>query len=162
MTRPISPAAALPLVIGCLAMMGCSAANPPAAPAAQSKHDDHGHDHGHDHPETLAEGVAGLRKLFAGLKVTLAAEKVDADDADEVVHGIGHLLEDLRGIAAKATLGDEAKAAATKALDELEDCFGKVDEAFLDGDDQAQPPAQVLASVAERIEAAIKSLEKVK
>lgn len=162
--------AALPFVIVCLSMIGCSSASPPAAPATQSKHDDHAHDHDHDHghdddhahPKTLAEGVSGLQKLFAGLKTALAPEKVDADDADEAVHGIAHLLEDLRGIAAKATLGDDAKAAVTKALDELEDCFGKVDEAFHAGDDPAEPPAKVLASVVERIEAAIKTLEEVK
>jgi hypothetical protein len=168
MNVPVASPAALPFVIVCLSLIGCSPASPSAAPPTPSKHDDHDHDHDHAHaddhahPKTLAAGVTGLQKLFARLKAALAAEKVDADDADESVHGIAHLLEDLRGIAAKATLGDQAKAAATKALDELEDCFGKVDEAFHAGDDKAEPPAKVLASVAERIEAAIKALEEVK
>jgi molecular chaperone GrpE (heat shock protein) len=162
---------------------GCSPPPPVAAPAAKppaSGHaHDHGHDHGHDHdhaktdaktdtngsehddhehPQTLTAGLAELETLTADLAEKLADDAGEA--ADDAVHGIAHLLEDLRSLARKE-VADGAAAAATKALDELEECFGKVDEAFHTADDKADPPAKVLDTVKDRVEAAIKVLKEV-
>lgn len=143
-------------------MVGCETASPPATPArssapATAPHEDHGHADGHhpDEPETFAAGVATLKKLGEDLADKLAENAGDA--ADDAVHGIGHVLEAVRELAAKEGLVE----AATKGLDELEECFGKVDEAFHSGDDKADPK-QVLASVKERLDAAFKSLAEVK
>lgn len=119
-------------------------------------HDDHGHDD-HAHPVTLADGVAELRTTVSKLEETLAADNRDA--ADEAVHAIGHLLEDLRGLVDGATLASEGRAAATAALDELDECFGAIDEAFHAGDTAADSPAKVHEGVAERIAAALRKLE---
>ena len=157
---------ALAPVMLSLISVGCDSAAPPArpvrpdAPAAQvtTDHADHGHadhDHDHDEPATFAEGVARLRSLGEDLAEKLAENAGEA--ADDAVHDIGHLLEAVRGHATKEGLVD----AAAKALDELEECFGKVDEAFHSGDEKADPK-KVLESVKERLEAAFKALAEVK
>jgi hypothetical protein len=151
--------AVIPLcVAGILA--GCS---PTPAPApARVTHDDHDHDgHGHDdqdhdHPTTLAGGIAALAKAAAAVKAHLAEDA--ADEADDAVHTLGHLLEDLQGFVRKESLPAEAKAAATKAIDELFECFDKLDTALHAEPGKGDPPREVHASVADRIEAAIGSL----
>ena len=137
-------------------------AAPAAAAAAPPAEKDHEHEHEHDdheHPLTLVAGVAEFEKLAAGLGEKLADDAGEA--ADDAVHAIGHLLEDLRGLVRKELAEGEAAKAATTALDELEECFGKVDEAFHTADDKADPPAKVLDSVTARVEAAIKALKEV-
>lgn len=148
-------------VVPCMVLgvvVGCAPATPPArqsAPAAAASgdhdHAEHAHDHDHAGPASFAEGVAKLETL---------SEELAASMSDEAVHGIGHLLEEVRELAAKAGLPGDGPAAATKALDELEECFGKVDEAFHSGDEKSDPK-QVLESVKERIEAAFTTLKEV-
>jgi len=155
---PCGLVAALPL----LAVAGCvpPREGPPAASAGDGSHE-HGHEthahHGHDHPETLAAGVAELRTSVSKLEESLAADSHDA--ADEVVHAVGHLLEDLRGLIDGSALAAEGRAAATAALDELDECFGAIDEAFHAGESAAEPPAKVHAGMAERIANALRKLE---
>lgn len=150
-------------LLTCLALVGCSASSPPAKPAAEKPDaagHDHGHDHAeheHDHPESFAAGVAQLQATVAAVKDHLAVGATDA--ADEAVHGLGHLIEDVQGLLSKEKLSDEAKAAAAKALDELFECFDKLDTAIHAPEGKSQPPAEVHASLAERIDAAIKSLQ---
>lgn len=163
MIRPTHPA----VLLACLAFVGSPGCAPPPAaptkpPATKPPADhDHGHDHDdHAHPETLAEGVAALAKVAADVKTHLAAGSRDA--ADEAVHALAHLLEDLQGLVRKSELAEEGKAAATKALDELFDCFDKLDAALHAKEGEGEPPAEVHASVADRIEAAIKALGEVK
>jgi predicted small lipoprotein YifL len=152
-------------LLACLTLSGCSSSSPPAKPAAEKAaaggHDhDHGHDHEaheHDHPESFAAGVAQLQATVAAVKDHLAVGATDA--ADEAVHGLGHLIEDVQSLLSKEELGDEAKAAASKALDELFECFDKLDTAIHAPEGTSQPPAEVHASLAERIDAAIKSLQ---
>lgn len=158
MPSPLRRFAPLMLLAGAL---GCGSAAPPATPArpaaatGQTGHD-HDHDHDHDHePASFADGVEKLRSLAADLADKLAENAGAA--ADDAVHGIGHLLEAVREHAAKEGLAE----AATKGLDELEECFGKVDEAFHSGEKDADPKA-VLESVKERLEAAFKTLAEVK
>jgi hypothetical protein len=154
-------------LLACLTLVGCSSsAPPPAKPAADKAaaagpgHDhDHGHDHGHDHdhPESFAAGVAQLQATVAAVKDHLAVGATDA--ADEAVHGLGHLIEDVQGLLSKEKLSEEAKATASKALEELFECFDKLDTAIHAPEGKSQPPAEVHASLAERIDAAIKSLQ---
>jgi hypothetical protein len=153
------PVRLVPLLLMAVAV-GCAPAAPtsrPAAPAAQARdpHTGHGHAHEHDEPKSFADGVAALRTLGGELAAKLAADA--GAEADGAVHEIGHLLENVRGMATKEGLAE----AAAKGLDELEECFGKVDEAFHSGDEKADPK-KVLESVQERIEAAFQLLGEVK
>lgn len=161
-------AATATLAVG--AIVGCSRApeTPPRAearPAAAAGHThDHDHDHGHDHGhddhaplKTLAEGAKRLTAAAAAVKKHLAADS--RADADTAVHDMGHLLEDLQEFVRTSDLAADAKAAATKALDDLFDCFGTLDEALHADPGTGTPAAEVHASVATRIEAAIGALE---
>lgn len=146
----------------CVAMMGCEAKKPSAAgaakPAASHDHDhDHDHGHDHDHPETLAAGVAELEKALTDVKRHLAADA--KEKADDVVHDIGHLVEDLQGLVAKASLPAAAQAAAKKSLDELFECFDTLDTALHAKEGDGEPPAKVHESLAERIAAAVRALK---
>lgn len=134
-----------------------------AKPAADDHdHDDAAkkdadHDHAdHDHPKTLAEGVAALGKAAAAVKDHLAADA--RDKADDAVHDLGHLLEDVQGLVGTSDLAADAKKAATAALDDLFDCFDKLDTALHAEPGKGDSPAEVHASLAERVEAAIKAL----
>lgn len=156
----------LPAVsVAAFLLAGCEPAAPPAekpvaaASAPQAAHD-HDHDHGHedhDHPKTLAEGVAQLAEAAAAVEKHLASGATDA--ADDVVHGVGHIIEDVQGLLSKTDLSAEVKASATKALDEVFECFDKLDTALHAPAGQGATPAEVHAGVKDRIAAAIKSLE---
>ena len=157
---------ALSVVLG-LAASGCSPTAPTAvktAPAPATAHEeshdhDHDHDHGHaehDHPETLAEGIAQLAEAAAAVEKHLAAGATDA--ADDVVHGVGHIIEDIQALMPKENLSAEAKAAAAKALDEVFECFDKLDTALHAPAGKGEPPAEVHAGVKDRIKAALKTL----
>lgn len=146
---------------------GCGPSAPAPGPAAvthdhdegHDDHDDHGHDHGHDdhdHPDTLAEGIAELAAAAAAVKAHLASGATD--EADDVVHGVGHIIEDIQGLLPKENLSAEGRAAVSKALDEIFDCFDALDTALHAPAGQGKPPAEVHAGVAERIEAAVASL----
>lgn len=158
LTRPVLAALACALV----PLGGCAPAARKAPPAA-AKHDDHDHDDhahaDHAHPETLAAGVTELAAAVAGLKEKIAGDRGAADTA---VHDIGHLLEDVRGLLPKAGLAAEAQAAAGKALDELEECFGKLDEALHAAEGAGDSPADVHASIGERVEKALAALREAK
>ena len=163
---PASMAVTVLSVFGCalLGGMGCGpapsrppvgSASMPKAAAVADEHDHGTHDHDHDEPESLADGVEKLGSLTKDLAEKLAHNAGEA--ADDAVHDIGHLLEAVREFATKEGLSD----AASKGLDELEECFGKVDEAFHSGDANADPK-KILASVRERLEAAFKALAEIK
>lgn len=161
-------------IIAGLALCGCNdapvrpaptAAKPAAVGHDHDHGDDHDHDHapakdhdhgGHAHPGTLAEGVDALAEVAAGLKDHLAADAREA--ADDAVHGLGHLLEDVQGLVNESALADDAKAAATKALDDLFESFGKLDEALHAEPGKGDSPADVHASIAKRVEDAIAAL----
>jgi molecular chaperone GrpE (heat shock protein) len=168
------------LVVGIAALWGCAPATAPKPPAGSmaggdghADHDlDHDHDHAkhdhgdkdgkdahgdHDHPETLAEGVAELETLLADVGEKLGSGAKDA--ADDAVHAAGHLLEDLRGLLEKQELAADLKEAGGKALDELFECFDKLDVALHAGADAKETPAEVHASLEERFKAALGSLK---
>ena len=147
-------------VIAALALTGCEPAAPPAAKTAQKAAHGHDHDHDHadhDHPETLAAGVAQLAEAAAAVEKHLASGATDK--ADEVVHGVGHIIEDIQGLLPKENLSADAKAAAAKALDEVFECFDKLDTALHAPAGKGEPPAEVHAGLKSRIDAAIKSLK---
>jgi ElaB/YqjD/DUF883 family membrane-anchored ribosome-binding protein len=157
-----SPCCLLPALA--VAILGWSAAG--CAPAAKPKEQPkaaaggHDHDHGdHDHPETIAAGVAELESTAKDIATKLATGSQEA--ADDALHAAGHLLEDLQGLLAKEKdLSAEAKDAGKKSLDELFECFDKLDTAMHAGADEAKTTvADVHASVKERIETAVKSLK---
>jgi len=119
---------------------------------------DHEHDHGHakpgtaaehEHPTTLAAAVTELRELVGKVKEALAAG--DRDKADGPVHAVGHLLEDMEGLVAKAKLPAEREAAVKTALGEIFAAFDALDTA-IHGD--ADKPVE-FAPHAEAIEKAI-------
>ena len=168
------------LVVGTAAIWGCAPATAPKPPAGsvagRAGHDDHDHDHDHDHakhddgdkdgkdahsdhdhPETLAEGVAELETLLADVGETLGSGAKDA--ADDAVHAAGHLLEDLRRLLEKQELTADLKEAGGKAIDELFECFDKLDVALHAGADAKETPAEVHASLEERFKAALGSLK---
>ena len=127
----------------------------PATPAdGKHDHDDHAD---HEHPQTLAAGVAELETTLESLGKHLAGDA--KDEADDAVHAVGHLLEDLEGLVAKSSLEADAKAAVSKAIAELYECFDKLDVAFHAAEGESEPPAKVHASLAERIAAAVKALK---
>jgi hypothetical protein len=146
----------------CALAAGCgpwSAAPPTGTSTAPADHGHEDHDHGdheHAHPTTLAEGVAALAWTAGVVKDKLAAGA--ADEADDAVHDLGHLLEDLQGLVRKEEIPAEAKASATKAIDELFECFDKLDTALHAEPGAGDAPKDVHASIAERIEAAIGAL----
>lgn len=174
------------LVVGTATLWGCAPATAPKPPAStvasRAGHDDHDHDHDHDHakhdhddhddkdgkdakdghgdhdhPETLAEGVAELETLLADVGEKLGSGAKDA--ADDAVHAAGHLLEDLRGLLEKQELAADLKEAGTKAIDELFECFDKLDVALHAGADAKETPAEVHASLEERCKAALGALK---
>jgi hypothetical protein len=161
----------LPLV--CLAIGCAPAATPPSAATArvdaghEHDHDDgHDHDHGHDghdhgdedydSPNTIAAGIAALEKICGEVKTELA--EGDLDDADGKVHMVGHLLDDLRVLVIDSKPAAEVETAAKKALDDIFDCFDKMDTA-LHAADEAERKSLDYADHASTIEAAIKSLK---
>ena len=157
------------LAMGCLVMVGCAPAAAPARntagtaarPAADHDHDhDHAatkkddHDHEHAHPETLAAGVAELTKMWGGIKAALNGGKLD--EADDMVHDVGHLLEDLPELLAKSKPSEDVAEAGKKAIDEVFACFEAIDTALHAGEEEAKKLD--LDGLTNRVESAFTSL----
>jgi hypothetical protein len=154
-------------VLACVAAAGCNQA-PPAAPtprpvaATRAEEHDHDHAHGkaaapaedheHEHPRTLSAGVAELETLWG--RVRKAMGKGDRDKADEHVHEVGHLLEDVEGLL--ATVPEESREVGKKAMEEIFDCFDSLDRAFHGDEDEWKKVD--LEALAPRLEAAFKTL----
>lgn len=157
LVRRLSACCAVALVWGCAPAPSAPPAAAPAPAAAHQDHDDHDHGHGdHAHPETLADGVAALEQAAAGVKDHLAAGSREA--ADDAVHSLGHMLEDVQGLVRKSALAEEAKSSATRALDDLFECFDTLDTALHAEPGAGRSPAEVHQSIAERIAAALAAL----
>ena len=156
----LAPLALLAPICGC----SPAAKAPPAAQPAAAKPagDDHDHDHDHSdhaHPETLAAGIADLEQAVADVAAKLAEGADDA--ADDSVHAIGHLVDDLRGLLAKQEgLADEAKVAGTQALDEIFTAFNTLDEAIhSDAEDAKAKVREAHDSVKDSIAKAVATLK---
>jgi len=153
----------LACLVACLTAGGCSGSQAPSPTAAATKPQahDHGHDYGdHAHPETLAAGVAELEKLLGTVGEKLASGATEA--ADDAVHMVGHLIEDLEGLLAEEKLGAEAQAAGKKALDELFECFDVLDTALHAKEGEGESPAKVHESLADKMKAALEALKGIK
>jgi hypothetical protein len=119
---------ALLLAVAALPLLGCgkngSGERPPVS-IDELESDDHV---GHKHAETYPEAVAELEEMNKVIAAAFAAEDLDA--AHDPLHEIGHVLDELPGLAKKHGLGDEAVTAISGAVEKLFEAFGKVDEKF--------------------------------
>ncbi len=148
--------------------IGCS--QPAGVPAAAGKttahdhdhdhdhddhdHDDHDDDHGHGHPTTLAGAVDAIHSRLASLEK--AFKDHDHDEADAIVHEIGHLLDDGEELLAKAPEAVAAKARG--AWNELGDCLADVDEKLHAGGDDKDAVKAAYEAVKKKIDSAVESL----
>jgi predicted RNase H-like HicB family nuclease len=87
---------------------------------------------GHAHAETYAEAVAELEEMNKTIAAAFAAN--DIDSADEPIHEVGHVLDEVVTLAKKETLPEDAIAAISGAVEKLFDAFGRVDEKIHGGE----------------------------
>jgi len=87
---------------------------------------------GHAHAETYAEAVAELEEMNKTISAAFAAN--DIDSADEPIHEVGHVLDEVVTLAKKETMPEEAVAAISAAVEKLFDAFGRVDEKIHGGE----------------------------
>ena len=144
------------LVLACCFVMGCSpAAKPPAKP---DDHADHDHTDDHDHPKTLAAGITSLETLCGDVKAAMAEK--DVKKADPVLHEIGHLLEDIQSLLKAAKLPLEVNDSANSAIDEIFECFDKIDITLHESKDAKESGVATYDEMADRIAAALATLKK--
>jgi len=117
------------------------------------KHDDH--DHAHDKseaaPATYAAAVEEIEHLRKTIKEHFDAKKLK--EADDAVHEVGHVLETVTKLAAKASLPAEDLELVKKHVEELFTAFGKIDEKLHGGQ------GSDYNDVAKEIEAAVEALK---
>jgi len=149
--KPTPPPEAAPAIPPAVSM------EKPAAekPVAKKDDHDHGHDHEHEMPKTIEEAIAGLKQIGAKVEKELTAGS--AEKADDLVHSVGHLIEDLHEKIAAAKIGEKAKAAAKAAADEIYDAYDAIDEALHAAEDEVKKFD--FKQFAPKIEAATKQLE---
>ena len=133
-------------------LVGCSPTPAPKQNTVVEKgHADHD-DHAHEHPTTYDAAVSELEKLRMQVKTHLADG--DKEKADGPVHAIGHLMGDLKGLAAKENLDETSRDSIDKASEELMDCFEQIDAALHGGE------GKTYDEVSARIDAAMTVLMK--
>ncbi len=109
---------------GLIVQLGCGSAQPPAP----AKHD-HAHDHAkHDHEETLAGEVKHLQELNAKLRDAFA--KKDLKTADELVHEVGEVLDEVHEFAEKEKLAGAALLNVKGLASTLQGHFKELDKQF--------------------------------
>jgi hypothetical protein len=133
------------LLLGCLLVFGCNRPGPVGLPASRTGHDD---DDEHEHHESYAAAVQELDGLRLAAKNAMAEDNLKA--ADDAVHEIGHILEELPALAEKeiGAADDQVKP----AIDELFDCFDQIDQKLEGG------AGKTYDEVAERIDVAMATL----
>lgn len=121
------------LVTATLSFVGCGKrdANSERPPISIDELESDGHA-GHKHAETYPAAVAELEEMNKTIASAFADNDVDA--AHDPLHEVGHVLDELPGLAKKQALGDEAVAAISAAVETLFNAFGKVDEKFHGGE----------------------------
>lgn len=159
------------------AMLGCNQATPPAPVAptppvvvdhAHAEGDDHAHaeseDHAHaeggDHAHAEGDAHAHAETFPAALEQVVALKKQiqtafeagTPDDAHDAMHDVFHVLEDLTGLAEKATEDPAKITAVNEAAENLLDAYEKLDEG-MHGGDQVE-----YSAVADAIDSAISKL----
>lgn len=117
--------------------------------------DDHDHHDGEGHPETYKDALAELTKLSDEIKS--AFEKEKPAEADGALHKVGHALTDLKDIAQKSDMADEAKVAINGAVDSLFTSFEELHDQMhpAEGEDVE---AKSYSDVAANIMTALKTL----
>lgn len=109
-----------------LGLSGCSeTADPPAPKTASAKTQEPDSAEG-NHPQTFEEAVKAVVSIDDTIKKAFAAK--DDDAAHGPLHKVGHLLEDLNGLAEKADMSDEQRKSVKAAVEKLFEAFGAVDE----------------------------------
>jgi hypothetical protein len=148
----------LPLLVLIMSVspLGCNSPAPSSGPpAAEEGHHDHDHDgedsHG-EHPETYADAVATLDELRTDVKDAFAAN--DLEKADGPVHEFGHVLEELPALAEKASLTQVEQDEIKTAVEDLFDCFGRIDDRIHSG------KGATYEEVSEEIDAALATLRR--
>ena len=97
-------------------------------------HDDHAHDdHAHEHADfvpakTIAEAIARVKAF--GSKIAKALADKEMEVADDLVHSVGQVIEDLHEKIAAAELDEKARKAAAAAADSIFDAYEKLDSAL--------------------------------
>jgi uncharacterized protein YukE len=110
-------------ILAMIALSGCNSSKPSSnASKATDQHDGDGE----KHAETYAAAVENLNELATSIKEALTED--DEDKAHDPLHNIGHVMEEIPALANKEPFTDEEKEAINKAVEELFDCFGKLDE----------------------------------
>lgn len=138
-------------LLGCGPSGGESTGSQPAGQAAAPhEHADHEHadhkdgDHphdGHEHADAVsgkpsadfAAVVTGLQQEYEAIRDAFRAG--DKGKADGPLHQVGHTLEALPELAAKAKLGEQDVAAAKSAATVMFEAYGEIDEAIHGGKD---------------------------
>ena len=102
---------------------------------ATKKEDEHDHDHhSHELPATVEAAIAQLKDVTN--KVRKAINSGETEKADDLVHSIGHLIEDLNAKIAAAKLDEKVKEAATAASDTIFAAYGEIDNALHAAEDE--------------------------
>lgn len=136
------------LIVGLAALNGCTQSTPPSAgdsaeQGAGHAHDPDHHDHQHDHdsngkhvhdgerelgkhPQSYAEAVNKLDRLRTAIRDAFAAD--DTERADQSVHELGHLLEEIPSLADREAFTAAEQESIKQAVDVLFECFGDIDE----------------------------------
>ncbi len=86
---------------------------------------EHVHDEAHVHPDTYAGAITALEGIRDEVKEAFG--KGEPAAADESVHEMGHLLEDLGNLAKKASLSEADQMLVNESVEKLLDAFGKID-----------------------------------
>ncbi|HTU25086.1 MAG TPA: hypothetical protein VMF30_06800 [Pirellulales bacterium] len=150
------------LLAGWVAMPGCGPAAP-ATPkaegtAGEKEHaglgghihdDDADEEHEHEHHESFADAVTELDGLRDAARRAMGENNVKA--ADDAVHEIGHILEELPSLAAKEAATAE-DTEVRPAIDELFECFDQIDHK-LHGE-----AGKTYDEVSQRVDAAMETL----
>ncbi|MCL4202297.1 MAG: hypothetical protein KJ000_07365 [Pirellulaceae bacterium] len=139
-------------VLGCLLggmallyLSGCGPSQPaqpqPTAPQTHDHDHDHDHDDAHDHdhdhshvtPADFTASVAVLRGHFETIRDAFTEK--DLDKAHDPIHEVGHVLEGLPELAAKAGLTEQDLAKAQAAVAAMFEAYGKIDQAIHEGEE---------------------------
>jgi hypothetical protein len=102
--------------------------------ATESHHDHGGHQH-EKHEHAVASSYDDAVRKLASLceEIDAAFAEKDIDRAHDPIHEVGHLLEQLPNLASSSIESDNEMARAKKAIDQLFDCFGQIDEKLHQG-----------------------------
>jgi hypothetical protein len=84
-------------------------------------------------PTTLADGVDALEKYHETIKTAFGSDS--PGEAHDALHGVGHLLEHLRGLIESSDLPQAARESLESSRIEMNDAFLKIDESIHHGGD---------------------------